>query len=79
LNGAVERLHRHLKDALHASAAAVTWSEELPFVLLSLRAQPREVTGLSPVEAVFGTPVVMPNKFFLGDEFSVDEIVKKLF
>jgi cleavage and polyadenylation specificity factor subunit 1 len=28
LNGAVERLHCHLK------AAAVTWSEELPFVLL---------------------------------------------
>jgi transposase InsO family protein len=35
-NGAVERLHRHLKDALRASAAAATWSEELPFVLLGL-------------------------------------------
>jgi transposase InsO family protein len=41
-NGAIERLHRHLKDALCARAAAVTWSEELPFVLLGLRAQPRE-------------------------------------
>ena len=51
-NGAVERLHRRLKDALRARAAAATWSEELPFVLLGLRAQPREDTGLSPAEAV---------------------------
>jgi hypothetical protein len=62
-NGAVKRLHCCLKDALHARAAAVTWSEELPFVLLGLRAQPREDTGLSPAEAVFGTPIVLPNDF----------------
>jgi transposase InsO family protein len=53
LNGAVERLHRHLKDALCACSAAATWSEELPSVLLGFRAQPREDTGLSPAEAVF--------------------------
>jgi cleavage and polyadenylation specificity factor subunit 1 len=35
-NGAVERLHCRLKDAFHAHAAAATWSEELPFVLLRL-------------------------------------------
>jgi hypothetical protein len=29
-NGAVERLHHRLKDALCASAAAATWAEELP-------------------------------------------------
>jgi transposase InsO family protein len=33
-NGAVERLHRRLKDVLCARATAATWSEELPFVLL---------------------------------------------
>jgi hypothetical protein len=44
-NGAVERLHHRLKDALCACAAAATWSQELPFVLLRLRAQPREDTG----------------------------------
>jgi hypothetical protein len=76
--GAFERLYRRLKDALRACAAAVTWSEELPFVLLGLRAQPREDTGLSPAEAVFGTPIVLPNKFLQGEEFSVDEIVKNL-
>jgi transposase InsO family protein len=30
MNGAVERLHHRLKDALRARAAAATWSEELP-------------------------------------------------
>ncbi len=59
----VERLHRHLKDALHASTAAVTWSEELPFVLLSLHAQPREDTGLSPLRQ-FGLQLSCPMNFF---------------
>jgi hypothetical protein len=76
-NGAVERLHRHLKDALRARAAAATWSEELPFVLLGLRAQPREDTGLSPAEAVFGIPIVLPIEFLQNKEMSVDAIIKK--
>jgi hypothetical protein len=47
-NGTVKRLHRRLKNALCTRTAAATWSEELPFVLLGLRAQPREDTGLTP-------------------------------
>ncbi len=77
-NGAVFRLHRHLKDTLRARAAAATWSEELPFVLLRRRAQPREDTGLSPAEAVFGTPIVLPNEFLQNEEMSVDAIIKKI-
>jgi hypothetical protein len=75
-NGAVERLHRRLKDALRPRAAAATWSEELPFVLLGLLVQPREDTGLSPAEADFGTPIVLPNEFLQNEEMSVDAIVK---
>jgi hypothetical protein len=52
------------------------WSEELPFVLLGLRAQPREDTGLSPAEAVFDAKIVLPNEFLQNDELSVDTIVK---
>jgi hypothetical protein len=37
-NRAVKRLHRRLKFALRTRAAAATWSEELPFVLLGLQA-----------------------------------------
>jgi transposase InsO family protein len=76
-NGAVKRLHRRLKDALHARVAAATWAKKLPWVLLGLRAQPREDTALSSAEAVFGTPIVLPNKFFHREELSVDKISKK--
>ncbi len=62
-NRAVERLHHCLKDALRARATAAIRTEELPFVLIGLRAQPREDTGLSPAEAVFGVPIVLPNDF----------------
>jgi hypothetical protein len=75
-NGAVERLHRRLKDALRARAATATWADELPFVLLGLRAQPREDTGLSPAESVFGAPIVLPNEFLQCDELAVDSIIK---
>ncbi len=78
-NGAVERLHRRLKDALRTRAAAATWSVELPFVLLGLRAQPREDTGFSLAEAVFSAQIVLPNEFLQNDELSVDTIVKIFF
>ncbi len=76
LNGVVERLHCHLKDALCARTAAATWAEALPFVLLSLRAQLMEDTGLSPAESVFGAPIVLPNEFLQCDEVAVDSIIK---
>jgi hypothetical protein len=65
------------KDALRACAASRTWSKELPFILLGLRAQPKEDTGLSPAEAVFGAPIVLPNEFLQNEEISVDSINKK--
>jgi transposase InsO family protein len=74
-NRAVERLHRRLKDTLRACAATATWSKELPFVLLRLRAQPREDIGLSPAEAVFGAPIVLPKEFLHNEEISVDSII----
>jgi hypothetical protein len=45
-------------------------------VLLRLRAQPREDTDLSPAEAIFGTPIVLPIDFFQTEEISVDSIIK---
>jgi hypothetical protein len=75
-NGAVERLHRRLKDALRERTAAANWAEEIPWVLLDLRAQPSEDTGLSPAEAVFGAPIVLPNEFLKGDEIPANTISK---
>ncbi|XP_064465158.1 uncharacterized protein K02A2.6-like [Ornithodoros turicata] len=37
-NGLVERLHRHLKQALMARGAPQHWTENLPLVLLGIRA-----------------------------------------
>jgi hypothetical protein len=73
-NSAVERLYCHLKDVLRACNAAATWAEEISWVLLGLCAQPREDTGLSQAEALFGAPIVLPNKFVNGDEIPVDTI-----
>ncbi len=43
-------------------------------MLLGLRAQPREDTGLSPAQAVFGAPIVLPNEFLHNEEIPVDAI-----
>jgi transposase InsO family protein len=69
-NGTVKRLHSHIKDAVRTRSTAATWSKELPFVLLGLRAQPREDAGLSLAEAVFGAQIVLPNEFLQNDELS---------
>jgi hypothetical protein len=45
-------------------------------VLLVLRAQPREDSGLSSAEAVFGAQLDLPNKFLQNNEVSVDANVK---
>ncbi len=70
-NGAVKRLHRHLKDELCATA---TWAEEIPCVLLGLGSQPREDTCLSPAEAILAPCLVLPKEFLQAEEFSIDKI-----
>jgi transposase InsO family protein len=62
-NGMVERLHRRLKDALRARGATATWAAELPWVLLGLQSSPREDTNISPAQALYGTPLVLPNQY----------------
>jgi hypothetical protein len=74
LYGTFKSLHRCLKDALGARTAVATWTEEIPWVLFGLRAQPREDTGLSLDEVIFVAPIVLPNEFSKGDEIAVDTI-----
>jgi len=61
-NGMVERFHRQLKDALRARNCGTAWLEHLPWVLLGLRATPKEESGLSSAEAVYGVPLVLPGQ-----------------
>jgi transposase InsO family protein len=71
-NGLVERFHRRLKDALQARLASPAWTAHLPWVLLGLRAAPREEDNISPAQAVFGTPIVLPGQF-LNEYANLDE------
>ncbi len=61
-NGMVERLHRQLKDGLRARQAAAQWLEHLPWVLLGIRAAPKEDSGISAAEAVFGGQLALPGQ-----------------
>jgi hypothetical protein len=60
--------HRHLKDALRARCAAANWVDNLPWVLLGLRAAAREDDGSTPTQAVFGSPLILPGQFLDSPE-----------
>jgi Integrase core domain len=67
-NGMVERMHRRLKDALRARATSGTWLQNLPWVLLGIRTAPREDSGVSAAEAVFGNTLAVPGEFLSTPE-----------
>jgi transposase InsO family protein len=67
-NGMVERSHRQLKDALRACLAGNEWPLHLPWVLLGLRAAPKEDTAVSSAELVFGASVSLPGQFLASSE-----------
>ena len=58
-NGMVERVHSQLKDSLCAREAG---AEHLLWVLLGLRAAPKETTGISSAQLVLGKPLVLPGE-----------------
>jgi transposase-like protein len=59
-NRAVERLHQLIKDALRARAAHSNWHQHLPWIMLGIRAAPRENSGISAAELVYGAPLQLP-------------------
>ena len=58
----VERLHRQLKDAICARGGANTWAKHLPWVLLGIRATPKDESGISGAEAALGLELRMPGQ-----------------
>ena len=62
-NGMVERFHRQLKNSLWACLASSDWFEHLPWVLLGLRAVPREDSATSASEAVYGSELILLHQF----------------
>ena len=61
-NGMVERLHRQVKDALRAREAGAAWFTHLPWVLLGLRAAPKDESGVSTAEVTLGQELVVPGQ-----------------
>lgn len=63
-NGLIERWHRSLKTALKArlDETGSTWIEQLPTVMLGLRAVPRSDNGLSSAEMLYGTVLKLPGE-----------------
>ena len=65
-NGKLVRWHRTLKNALRARLhSRRTWIQELPWVLLGLRAAPNLDTGVSPSVLVTGKQPALPGQFVL--------------
>ena len=61
-NGMVERAHRQLKDALRAREAGAEWPHHLAWVLMGLRAAPKESNGVLSAQLVFGQPLILPGE-----------------
>ncbi len=67
-NGLVERFHRQLKEALRARLETGDWYSQLPWVMMGLRAAPKEDCGLSSAELEYGEPLTLPGEFLEGVE-----------
>ena len=61
-NGLVERFHWRLKEALRARDCGSAWVEHLSWALLGIRSAPKEVSGVSSAEAVYGIPLALPGQ-----------------
>ena len=59
---------RTLKAALCARGGANAWKEHLPWVLLVMRATPREESGVSAAEAALQQQLVVPGQLLLPSE-----------
>jgi transposase InsO family protein len=77
-NGMVERAHRQLKDALRARLAGPAWFDHLPFVLLGLRAAPKEDSNVSAAEMAFGAPLTLPGELLPTAEPPVSTFIESL-
>ena len=61
-NGLVERFHRHLKGALRARLAGPFWMDQLPVVLLGIRASWREDADTMPAQLLYGEALQLPGE-----------------
>jgi hypothetical protein len=77
-NGMVERFHRQLKEALRSRAAAADWEQHLPWVLLGLRAAPKDDSGVSAAELTFGCQLTLPGELIGAPPAATEKLVEEL-
>lgn len=78
-NGMIERFHRALKTALK-SYNSTNWTENLPLILLGLRATFKIDINSTPAEMLFGTTLKLPGDFFetSNNEFKTTNFAQNL-
>ena len=74
----IERFHCTLKNTLRARLASSNWYSHLPLVLLGLRTTPKDNTGLSTSEAVYGSPLTIPGEFLGSPEIPPSAFLRKI-
>ncbi len=77
-NSMLERARRQIKDTLRARLAGVEWPLHLPWVLLGLRAAPKEDSAISSAELVFGAVLTLPGQFLAAMERLAADYIKQL-
>lgn len=79
-NGIIERWHRSLKAALKARLQTTTsWTEQIPTVLLGLRAALRSDTDVSAAQLTYGCSVRLPGDFLSAVPTNDDVIMDSAF
>ena len=74
----IERFRRSLKSSRRARASDSDWVSHLPLVLLGLRSVPKEDTGFSVSEAVYGSPLSIPGEFLDAPELPSSQFLSKM-
>ncbi len=77
-NGMVERAHRQIKHSLRARLAGSQWPEHLPWVLLGLRAAPKDDAAVSSAELVLGVPLHLPGQLATAEEAPPSMVASRL-
>ena len=74
----IERFHRSLKSSLRARLASSNWVAHLPLVMLGLCSSPKEDSGFSPAEAVYGSNLSLPGEFLEHSEIPPETFLRKV-
>ena len=74
----IEPFHRSLKFSLRARLASSDWVAHLPLVMLGLHSSPKDNSGFSPAEAVYGSNLSLPGEFLEHSEIPPESFLCKV-